>query len=151
MKGTIWRVGIHFVNYRVNWVNVRKNFDIDNIIRKHYIYARTHRRETGDLPSLHLLSSFFFFKDFIYLFLERGERKEKEREWNINVWLPLVCSPTGAQACALTGNGTGNTLVRRLALNPLSHTSQGPLLFLHSTNIYSIYFGCWLDWRLRED
>ena len=31
-----------------------------------------------------------FFKDFIYLFLERGEGREKEREKNINVWLPLV-------------------------------------------------------------
>ena len=31
-----------------------------------------------------------FFKDFIYLFSERGERKEKERERNINVWLPLT-------------------------------------------------------------
>ena len=26
-----------------------------------------------------------FFKDFIYLFLERGEGKEEERERNINV------------------------------------------------------------------
>ena len=32
----------------------------------------------------------FLFKDFIYLFLERGEGKEKERERNINVWLPLT-------------------------------------------------------------
>ena len=31
-----------------------------------------------------------FFKDFIYLFLERGEWKEKKREGNINVWLPLM-------------------------------------------------------------
>ena len=31
-----------------------------------------------------------FFKDFIYLFLERGERREEERERNINVWLPLT-------------------------------------------------------------
>ena len=31
-----------------------------------------------------------FFKDFIYLFLERGEVKEKERERNISVWLPLA-------------------------------------------------------------
>ena len=29
------------------------------------------------------------------------------------------------QACALTGNQTSNTLVLRLALNPLSHTGQG--------------------------
>ena len=30
-----------------------------------------------------------FFKDFIYLFVEMGEGREKERERNINVWLPL--------------------------------------------------------------
>ena len=29
------------------------------------------------------------------------------------------------QACAQTGNRTGDPLLRRLALNPLSHTSQG--------------------------
>ena len=33
-----------------------------------------------------------------YLFLERGERREKE-ERNIRVWLPLVCPPTGGLAC----------------------------------------------------
>ena len=31
-----------------------------------------------------------FLKDFICLFLERGEGREKERERNISVWLPLV-------------------------------------------------------------
>ena len=36
-----------------------------------------------------------FLKDFIYLFLERGEGKEKERERNINVWLPLMCPLLG--------------------------------------------------------
>ena len=35
-------------------------------------------------------STHIFKKDFIYLFLERGEGKEKERERNINVWLLLV-------------------------------------------------------------
>ena len=34
-----------------------------------------------------------FLKDFIYLFSERGEGRQKERERNINVWLPLVCAP----------------------------------------------------------
>ena len=29
-----------------------------------------------------IIASLFFFKDFIYLFLERGEGKEKEREKN---------------------------------------------------------------------
>ena len=61
----------------------------------------------------HLL--FFFFKGFIYLFLERGEVKEKEREKNINVWLPLMWPLLGTwpttQACALTGNQTSDPLV----------------------------------------
>ena len=69
----------------------------------------------------------FIFEDFIYLFLEREEGKQKERERNINVWLPLMCPPLGtwpaAQACALTGNRTGDPLVCRPALNPLSYTN----------------------------
>ena len=67
----------------------------------------------------------FFFN--IYLFLERGEGREKGR--GINVWLPLVCAQLGTwpatQACDLTGNPTGDSLVCRLVLNPLNHTSQG--------------------------
>ena len=43
-------------------------------------------------------------------------------------------SPTGTrpatQACDLTGNRTGYPLVYSLALNPLSHTSQGSQGFL---------------------
>ena len=70
-----------------------------------------------------------FFKDFIYLFLEKAAGKENERERNINVWLPCECPllwtwPT-TQACALSGNQSGDPLVHRLPLNPLSHTSQG--------------------------
>ena len=65
-----------------------------------------------------------FKKDFIYLFLDKRE----ERERNINVQLPLTWPPLGtlpaAQACALTGSQTSNPLVCRLVLNPLSHTSQ---------------------------
>ena len=37
-----------------------------------------------------------FFKDFIYLCLEKG--REKERERNSNVWLPLMCPLLGGQA-----------------------------------------------------
>ena len=33
----------------------------------------------------------YFLKDFIYLFLDRGEGREKEKESNSNVWLPLMC------------------------------------------------------------
>ena len=67
-----------------------------------------------------------FFKRF-YLFLERG--RERERERNIHVWLPLARPLLGTwpatQTCALTGNWTGYPLVHRPALDPLSHTSKG--------------------------
>ena len=80
---------------------------------------------------LNLVVYFLFFKDFIYLFIDRGEGKEKERERNISVWLPLVRPVLGTwpapQACALTGNRTSDPLVCRPVLNPLSHTSQGYL------------------------
>ena len=74
-----------------------------------------------------------FFKDFIYLVLERGEGREGKRERNINVWLPLAHPLLGTwpttQACALTGNRTGDPLVPRSTLNPLIYTTQGPLIF----------------------
>ena len=40
-----------------------------------------------------------FIKYFVYLFLDRGERREKERERNISVWLPLLCPALGNLAC----------------------------------------------------
>ena len=68
----------------------------------------------------------------IYLLLERGEGREKEREGNINVWLPLACPLLGtwptAQACALTEHRTGDPLILRRVLNPLTHSSQGEYL-----------------------
>ena len=36
------------------------------------------------------------------------------------------------QVCALTENRTGDPLVRKLALDPLSQTSQGPCITLNS-------------------
>ena len=76
-----------------------------------------------------------FLKDFIYLFLERGEGREKGRERNIKVWLPLTRLPLGTwpatQTYALTGNRTGDPLVPRPAHNPLSHTIQGNICFYY--------------------
>ena len=73
--------------------------------------------------------SFFFFQDFIYLFLERGKGREKERERNIDR-LPLACSQLGAwpktQTCALTRNRTKDLSFCGMTPNPLSHTGQGP-------------------------
>ena len=75
---------------------------------------------------------FCFLRFYLFSFRERG--REGERERNISVWLPLTCPPMGTwpttEPCALTGNRTGNPMVQRLALNPLSHTSQGCLFLL---------------------
>ena len=76
------------------------------------------------------LRIFFLVKIFIDLFLEReweGGRK-RGRETSMCGCLlhaPLLGTWPVTQACALTGNQTGNPLVRRPAFNPLSHTSQG--------------------------
>ena len=71
---------------------------------------------------------FVFVKILFIYFLHREEWKEKEKERNINVWLPLAHPQLGTwpatKACTLAGNRTGDPLVSRLALNPLSHTSQ---------------------------
>ena len=76
----------------------------------------------------------FTLKKRFYLFLERGEEREKERERNINIWLPLMrpllATWPATQAYALTGNQTSDFLVLRLALNPLSHTNQGQFSLL---------------------
>ena len=79
----------------------------------------------------------WFLRDLIYLFLERGGGREKERERNINAqnkhWLVASHTPpTGdlaaTQVCVLIGNRTSNVSVFRSVLNPLSHTSQGCMI-----------------------
>ena len=86
----------------------------------------------------HLLTSWSFLKRFYLFIFREGEGKEKERERNINVWLllaqPLLGTWPATQACALTGNQTGDPLVRRLVLNPLSHTHQDYLLYFNSSH-----------------
>ena len=56
------------------------------------------KRETKTYHTNRIFLS-IFKKDFIYLFLERGEGKEKERERNINVWLPFACPKLGTCLC----------------------------------------------------
>ena len=65
-----------------------------------------------------------FFLGF-YLFLER---KRNIIVW-LPLWLPLLGTWPVTQACALTGNRTSDLSVHSLAPNPLSHASQGALLF----------------------
>ena len=84
-----------------------------------------------------LLIAAAFLHLSIYLSREEGRG---ERERNINVWLPLVRPLLGTwpetQACALTGDWTGDPLVWRPALNPLSHTSQGSCGLLNYPNSF---------------
>ena len=70
-----------------------------------------------------------FLKDFINLFLEREEGREKEREKHQCVVASHI-HPTVDLACNLGLNQTSNPLVRRPTLNPLSHTSRGSMHFL---------------------
>ena len=76
---------------------------------------------------LHFIS--FFSQDVTYLFLQGDEGREKERERNSNR-LPLILPQLGTwpatQACALTGNQTGELSVCSPTFNPLS---QGWILF----------------------
>ena len=76
-----------------------------------------------------------FLRLFIYLFLENGEGKEKERE--ISMCGCLLCAPCWGlgpltQACALAGNQTGYLMVLRPMLNSLSYTSQSRSVYLFS-------------------
>ena len=82
---------------------------------------------------------FYFFLKILFIFRE----KEKERERNINDCISHAPPPgtwCTTQACALTGNRTSDSLVHRLALNPLSHTSQGTLWDSFKLHIQSIFF-----------
>ena len=76
---------------------------------------------------------------FIYLFLEKGERRERNTDW-----LPLAYPQPGAwpttQACALTGNKTSDLLVCRSVLNALSHTIQGQRYNLKRNHLLQYVF-----------
>ena len=100
----------------------------------HLTYFYDHFLTSLSIPFFFKGSHIFFFyfcSDFIYLSPD-GEGREKEKERNITVWLPLVRPPLGShrqpQACAPTGNRTSDPLVLRPELNPLIHTSWGSIL-----------------------
>ena len=72
---------------------------------------------------------FFFLRFYLFIYLERGEGREKVRERNINVWLPLTWPPTGDLACnpGMCPDWESNQWPFGLQpeLNPRSYTSQG--------------------------
>ena len=94
-----------------------------------YIYSRSGPQLCFQLllfdKALHAFLKFYYN---LFVFIERGGERERE-ERNINVCLPLMHPQLGTwpttQVCALTGNPTGDPLVCRPSLNPLSHARQG--------------------------
>ena len=98
------------------------------IIILYSIFLRFKSQKTPTKQQKTAHSRFFFFKKtlFIYFIDGKGGRK-KGRETSMCGCLlcPLLGTWPATQACALSGNPTGNPLVCRPAFNPLSHTSQG--------------------------
>ena len=72
---------------------------------------------------------FFFKKYFIYLFLDRGEEREKERERHKNMWLPLTCPTLGnlARNPGMCPDWESNQQLfgSQAGTQPPSNTSQG--------------------------
>ena len=94
--------------------------------------------------SAKICSSFFplilalgFLKVFIYLFLERGEGREKEREKHQCVVASHVV-PTGDLACnpGMCPDWELNWQPFASQLNPLSYTSQGQNFFIMKIGVH---------------
>ena len=104
--------------------------------------------------SLTSQSLVFFFLRF-YLFLERGEGREKRGRETLMcgcLTCPLLGIWPETQASALTGNQTSNPQVLRPVLHPLSHTSQDIFdLLISSPAINSKEKTLWMEqsWILK--
>ena len=94
-----------------------------------------------------VFSSFFFFQDFVCLFLERGGGRKKGRETSMCGC--LSCAPCWEPCCnpGMCPDWESNQRPLRfcrLVLNPLSHTSQGSFssffFFFFKLLVYSSSF-----------
>ena len=75
-----------------------------------------------------IINDVYFFKDFIYLFLERGREGEREGEKHqcvVATHTPFTGDLAHNPGWALTGIRNSDPLVHRPGLKPLSHSSHG--------------------------
>ena len=105
--------------------------------------------------SVHILILFpFIFKNSVYLFLERGEGREKDRERNINAWLPIAYPNWGPVLQPRHVSWLGIKLVTlwypvQHSIH-LSHNSYGCMLVLRWFGwILSLQRGRNSPWRQR--
>ena len=71
---------------------------------------------------------FVFILFYLFIFRQRRRKIEREgekRQYVVASHTPLLETWPATQACALTENRTGDPLLHRPVLNPLSYTSQG--------------------------
>ena len=91
----------------------------------------------------------YFLRFYLFIYRERGRKGEREGEKHQCVVashaLPLE-TPPATLACALTGNRTGDPLVLRPALNPVSHTSRGGFCFCFKSSLEDTF----IDFRERK-
>ena len=94
-----------------------------------------------------------FFKRFYLFIFREGKGGRKRRRETSMCGYPshaLTGDLPASRACALSGNRTGDLFIRRPALNPLSHTSQGISFFinLEYLKMALIYHYTWMMVRL---
>ncbi|KAF6094938.1 hypothetical protein HJG60_012001 [Phyllostomus discolor] len=85
----------------------------------------------------------FNLRLFIYLVLERGERREKgEKHPRVLLCMPQLRTESATQACALTRNQTSDLLVCGMEPNQLNYTGQDSLCNFSYSNKCSIILHC---------
>ena len=101
---------------------------ISQVFLKYSIGCVFHLFQWISIAKMYFRSLFF---NFIYFCREGKGRRKRGREPSMWCVVASLVPPTGdltwptTHACALTGNWTSDPLVPILALNPLSHISQG--------------------------
>ena len=129
----------YFLDMKVKTFRGEKGPDVLSLLGNKLNTERMTKKEKANMAKLYRLWDytranstivvFSFLKKILFIYFQREVKGGRERGRHINVGLPLMCPQLGTwpatQACALTGSLTGDPLVCRPAINPLSHTSQG--------------------------